>query len=484
MISYILYLITVILTETTHEEIIKWWNKISDQKPYQCTLNEIYKKPFHPTAEKFVKTLHDKPYISIKQCEENDTKLIDFTFKGKIVNGQPIGPGKLKIQQGSKTFPAGDLKAINAICLYKSKAILEVVGTFQNDTFNGPAKVVFTNGEKIVANFSNGIPKGPVRKWKHNNQLSSLYHEENHELLTKHRKWKLIKEEFLIWTDESIINEDEEFWSVFVPLDLSKEIFVGKLDTILGLAEDLHLAEVEITSLESDCFLTLNWKLKERLNYKLSLLEKGFKIPEERIDSELMCKAGQIDNLGAKDAFLVWEHFISEHLNFKGVHITSKEMIHMLSFLKPETSTLQSEKVKKKFLSKVSIFTENNQILANMSHWEGKIATWKPNKISLDLNGKLHGVCGFDLLPEFYNKTGTHDFFHWSLKHFSGRFVHGKLEGYVSFLTWQGTVMLATFNNGELHGPAIALGRTVVYDIWVRNVKVSLTFYFEKSFKT
>ena len=99
----------------------------------------------------------------------------------------------------------------------------------------------------------------------------------------------------------------------------------------------------------------------------------------------------------------------------------------MLSFLKPETSNLQPEKVKKKFLSKIYIFTKNNQILANMSHWEGQIATWKPYQISLDPNGKLHGVCGFELLPEFYNKSGTLDFFHWSLKHFSGRFVHGKL---------------------------------------------------------
>ena len=356
--------------------------------------------------------------------------------------------------------------------------MLEVVGTFLNDTFNGPAKVVFTNGERIVANFSSGIPNGPVRKWKSYNQLSALYYAENHEFLTKHRKWKLIKEEFLVWTDESFINENEESWSVFVPLDLSKEIFVGKLDTILGLAEDLHLAEVEITSDESECFLTLNWKLKEKLNYKLSLFGKDFKIPEERPQNELMCKATQSDNLSAKDEFLMWEQFISENLNFN-------DMIHMLSFLKPETSNLQPEKVKKKFLSKIYIFTKNNQILANMSHWEGKIATWKPYQISLDPNGKLHGVCGFELLPEFYNKTGTHDFFHWSLKHFSGRFVHGKLEGYVSFLTWQGTVMLATFKNGELHGPAIGLGRAVVYDIWVRNLEISLTFiHFEELFKT
>ena len=152
-----------------------------------------------------------------------------------------------------------------------------------------------------------------------------------------------------------------------MPLDLSKEIFVGKLDTILGLAEDLHLAEVEITSNESECFLTLNWKLQEKLNYKLSLFGKDFKIPEERPENELMCKATKSNNLSVKDEFLMWEQFISENLKFN-------EMIHMLSFLKPETSNVQAEKVKKKFISQVIVFTEN-QIQANMSHWEGKIAT-------------------------------------------------------------------------------------------------------------
>ena len=79
-----------------------------------------------------MKTLHDNPYVSIKPCDENDIALINFTFKGKIINGQPHGPGKLKIQQNSKFFPEGDLKAISASCLHKSKEILEFVGSSWN----------------------------------------------------------------------------------------------------------------------------------------------------------------------------------------------------------------------------------------------------------------------------------------------------------------------------------------------------------------
>ena len=58
---YILFVNRATVTENAHEKIIKWWTNISEQKPYHCKLNEIYKKPFHPTAEKFVKSLLKNP---------------------------------------------------------------------------------------------------------------------------------------------------------------------------------------------------------------------------------------------------------------------------------------------------------------------------------------------------------------------------------------------------------------------------------------
>ena len=87
--------------------------------------------------------------------------------------------------------------------------------------------------------------------------------------------------------------------------------------------------------------------------------------------------------------------------------------------------------------------------------------------MSVDSDGKLHGVCGFNLIDEHINQTVTPDFFHWSFKFISGRFVHGHIDGLVLLSTWQGTAMYANIVDGVLHGPAFATLRQPVFDIWV-----------------
>ena len=87
--------------------------------------------------------------------------------------------------------------------------------------------------------------------------------------------------------------------------------------------------------------------------------------------------------------------------------------------------------------------------------------------MSVDSEGKLHGVCVFNLIDKHINQTVTHEFFHWSFKFISGMFVHGHIEGLVLLSTWQGTDMYANIVNGVLHGPAFANLRQPVFDIWV-----------------
>ena len=87
--------------------------------------------------------------------------------------------------------------------------------------------------------------------------------------------------------------------------------------------------------------------------------------------------------------------------------------------------------------------------------------------MSVDSEGKLHGVCGFNLIDEHINQTVTPEFFHWSFKFISGRFVHGHIDGLVLLSTWQGTAMYANIVDGVLHGPAFATLRQPVFDIWV-----------------
>ena len=51
----------------------------------------------------------------------------------------------------------------------------------------------------------------------------------------------------------------------------------------------------------------------------------------------------------------------------------------------------------------------------------------------------------------------------WSLKHFSGRFVNGKIQGLGVLETAQNSVLFVTFKDGELHGPAYGYRQSPIY---------------------
>ena len=70
-------------TGSEHEKIVKWWNKISEKKPYKCEINAQYLQPFHPEAQKFTKELKGEPWFITKPCEEDDLVFVEHTFKGK-----------------------------------------------------------------------------------------------------------------------------------------------------------------------------------------------------------------------------------------------------------------------------------------------------------------------------------------------------------------------------------------------------------------
>ena len=139
----------------------------------------------------------------------------------------------------------------------------------------------------------------------------------------------------------------------------------------------------------------------------------------------------------------------------------------VLTYLKPEESKMDPNKVKQRFMDVKAIYHENGQFYANISHWNGDVLPWQAHVFSLDPQGLLHGTCTFVLPVEHYNSTGVHEFLDWSIKMFSGNFIHGKLNGVVLLVTWNAADIFATFKDGELHGPAFAFGRIPVFDIGV-----------------
>ena len=121
ILSYLLLstFFTVSKSITVHEEIIQWWTKISEQKPFQCKVNFQYLQPFHPVALKISQNLTILPLITSRPCSKNDTIFLEHTFKGKIFNGKFEGPGKLKFIKKSKQeeYEEGELYNLNRTCI-------------------------------------------------------------------------------------------------------------------------------------------------------------------------------------------------------------------------------------------------------------------------------------------------------------------------------------------------------------------------------
>ena len=249
----------------------------------------------------------------------------------------------------------------------------------------------------------------------------------------------------------------------FTPvLDVSKEILVGNVNLMLGYAEDLYSANVTITSKEEECFKHFDWEIKEKKNFKLNF-NGNIQIPDSNYETDPLCKKGQKSNGMPEQKFKIWEELIDDQSGEQNLGF------QMLFHLKPDTSPMDPTKVKQKFLSDMTYFSEGPNIHVNMSVWEGPISTWKMQMGgSFDTQDQLHGICHFVLISKFINETGKHDFLDWSLEHFSGNFVHGKLQGIALLVTWRGVQMFATFKDGELHGPVSALGRKFLYDVEVK----------------
>ena len=144
-----------------------------------------------------------------------------------------------------------------------------------------------------------------------------------------------------------------------------------------------------------------------------------------------------------------------------------KSPVRILSQISFNESKIDLSRVKQNFMSAGSLYMKDQLLFVNISHWNGDEIPWNFQG-SVNSHGLFHGVCKFTLPSEYYNTTGTHNFLNWSINYFAGNFENGKLEGVGLFVTWDGANVLATFNNGEMHGPALGFGRIPIFDIQVQ----------------
>ena len=175
-----------------------------------------------------------------------------------------------------------------------------------------------------------------------------LYYEDGHRISIKGRTWKYF-EDYLIWSSESAFFQyDNELWSVFVPMNTTEEIMVGKFNQISGLADELHSAEVKITSSENDCFMVLKIKFLEKKDFKISFMKHKRRIPLIRYKTEPLCKVSKAKTPSKQ--FLEWDEFMA---NTSVENESPENSFEVLSYLKPETSKVDFSQKPKKFITKI-----------------------------------------------------------------------------------------------------------------------------------
>ena len=362
--------------------------------------------------------------------------------------GQFHGPGKLKIFD--KKYSQNQ-NINNQYCIKYHQNMDYLVGTFHNGNISGPCKIRFRDGSTIIGNFTNGVKNGLYRKWNSNHQLVYYGVEGGHPQMGCGLSWTKW-EDYLVFSNYySLINEDDSAsWSILVPFDYRKPILIGQVNLALGLAENLHVAEV--TSIKYTCFLYLEWEFGKKLDFYLYQNSKKNSIVEMKNIYSPISNRCDLQNITLFDSWI------------DALNPNNSTPFQILKKLKAEETKMNSEKVQQKFLSISSIFTENNQIYANMSIWQGKFSKWKSSKISFDFDLKMHGYCEFDLANQKEDgNEGKHKFLKWSVKKIAGRFDHGKLEGLALLILTRGTLVFAHFSKGELHGSAVAYGQQPIF---------------------
>ena len=139
-------------------------------------------------------------------------------------------------------------------------------------------------------------------------------------------------------------------------------------------------------------------------------------------------------------------------------------MANFINRLKPIKSKIQHDKVRQPFMSKTRLIP-GQDFRVELSTWNGPLLNWTIFNPKINHNGKLHGLNLLTLPTPNLNNTGRHEFVNWSPKAISGNFENGKLSGLALIQNWMGSVVFATFEEGEMHGPCITYGVSPILEI-------------------
>ena len=136
------------------------------------------------------------------------------------------------------------------------------------------------------------------------------------DIMLKGFQWSMKNENYLVYSYNSLVKEEEEILTVVIPMNHTDEdpIMVGDYNSALTILENVHSAELEVGP-KDFCLLNLTWKPKAKQDYKL-FLPGQIKAPLE-YQTQPNCKVnGAVDKSTPEDQFKAWNSFMHGFGNY------------------------------------------------------------------------------------------------------------------------------------------------------------------------
>ncbi len=458
------------------DRVIEWWGNVSSVKPIKCEHDRQDRSwtRIPKVAEPYLNNKVNKRVVHSMPCSEAGNhpgaKRFPFAFKGSIKNDTIDGPGKLDFlalsEKAKAKFEPDEL--LKDVCFvvngFSGNNVKSVVGTFANGVLEGPAKLTYEDGSVKIANFKNGFFFGYRRDFGADAELNSVSY---YNFRANSMHWYRVKDYIILVDDHFVQEADEEPFAMAVPIDgdANKEVLVGTFQLHMKTLVNVHGAKIEVEDKpENDkipCLLKLTYKIREKKDFRY-VFTTNTKLPLF-YQTNMNCKANQTEDLVRPE-----NQFVAWHDQLMSNHRFDKFAYENVYQIKPVMEEVDHKAVLQEFLANFTQVDNVTSLLFNMSVWNGPVTTWRTNKIVLDPQGRLHGICDFESEDEFFNQTGRHELLNWAPRYISGRFVHGRLEGMVTIHTWMSNLILATFKEGVMHGPVYSYGLSSVLDIEAR----------------
>ena len=135
-----------------------------------------------------------------------------------------------------------------------------------------------------------------------------------------------------------------------------------------------------------------------------------------------------------------------------------------LFHLKPELTDVDESS--EPLIKDLILGSDNSNVYANFSVWNGPLQKWMVGPGYIDKNGKLHGFISLTL-SQGLGQAGRPDFLDWSPKQIFVRFQHGVPNGLTVIMTYKGQTIFTFLRNGVLHGPVYVSGQVSVMNMEV-----------------